>query len=456
MTENTTGKIGTICYIMPQALINNGISVIIPPEFTDNVNENNEITGELSIARNGIWKINNELYQFINFDSSVFEYKDENGIFREITRYAGAFLCCGCIYNEITEEMKASPIANNINEYIWQNGDIRVKTRYTDKDEEDEKKPQYGDVIVDENHPKIRLTNTDYMPNTIQIYCQSKDITGQNCIIDKVVFYTAGTHKYDSVFKINAPGVHIYKTGCVAKIVLKDGDDSTVDIGPNVSKTSTDMEYLNGVISTASKAKTKLSTTEGSYVYTANGEKNESTGVFTPSSMMSIGDVVDLNNKKEQSSAKTLIQACTKGDVYYISGKGYEFAALYTLIDDTNKIIEMYQGKYDSEGNFIGYTEWEDEFTLEIPKDVTKILYNSDESGSIYKNQTLSDVAKDVVTRADAGNDLLTEVDKLKSRFDKHIENTLDDTAVHLTQTEKDNLLSPSIGSDTNTEEQPQ
>ena len=102
------------------------------------------------------------------------------------------------------------------------------------------------------------------------------------------------------------------------------------------------MEYLNGVISTASKAKTKLSTTEGTYIYTANGEKNESTGVFTPSSMMSIEDVVDLNNKKEQSGAKTLIQACTKGDVYYISGKGYEFAALYTLMDDTNKIIEIY------------------------------------------------------------------------------------------------------------------
>ena len=79
MTENTTGKIGTICYIMPQALINNGVNVIIPPEFTDNVNENNEITGELSIARSGIWKINNELYQFINFDSSVFEYKEKRG-----------------------------------------------------------------------------------------------------------------------------------------------------------------------------------------------------------------------------------------------------------------------------------------------------------------------------------------------------------------------------------------
>ena len=110
-------------------------------------------------------------------------------------------------------------------------------------------------------------------------------------------------------------------------------------------------------------------------------------------------------------------------------------------MDNTNKIIDMYEGKEVDE--HISWTEWEDEFTLEIPEGVTKLLYNSNDQGSIYKNQTLADVASEQIatTRSVSFED--EEIDELKRRFNKHIANELSEEAVHITQAEKDQLLPP-------------
>lgn len=424
-------KIGSFYYMLPDVIDG---TVDMSDEFLEAVYLNggtvSGMSGEiLNAARKGINKMNGVLWQFYSSASSSYDYTKSS------CKYAGIYMCCGKIYDTVTDEMRNSPTANNINEYIWQNGDIKVS--YIPGETEETAKIKIGELIDDEDEQKKRLVNTDYMPNTIQIYCPSSDITGKNTVIDKIVFYTAGTKKFESVLYVDAPAISIYKVGCIAKMVLKDGDGDDNEITPNVSKTSTDMEYLNGVISNASKAKTKLSPTEGAYIYTANGTVDSETEEFTPSEMMQVGDTVNLDNKKELIGAKYLVEACSKGDVFYISGRGYQYAALYALLNDTNTIISMYEGKDGS------YTELESEFTLEIPEGVTKLLYNSTSEGSIYKNQTLADVAQQAVTRGTAAATVEEQLETLTNNFNKHIINELSDTAVHLTKEEKDSLLNP-------------
>lgn len=430
-------KIGSFYYMMPN-IVEGYVSM--SEQFLTAVAQNGGtvegMSGEtLRLAQSGINIIDGNLWQFYS-DNTTYDYEEYD------CRYAGIYMCCGVIYDSITDEMRKQQISGNINEYIWQNGDIKVE--YEPGETEETAEIKVGELIEDEDVAKTRLVNTDFMPNTIQIYCQSKDITGTNTVIDKIVFYNAATREFDSVFYPtyrnkryqikNAPGIHIYKVGCIAKMVLKDGDFSSDEIDPNVSKTSTDMEYLNGVISKASKAKTKLAAKEGSYIYTANGTYDPETEIFTPTGMMTVGDTVDLDNKKELIGAKHFVGACTEGDIYYISGLGYTYAALYTLMDNTNEIIEISQGTVNQETGIV------EEFTLEIPAGVTKILYNSNSSGSIYKNQTLADVAREAITRGVIQDEEIETLDELKKDYKKHKENEFDE-ARHITKEEYDDLM---------------
>lgn len=448
-------QIGNIYYFQPLKTQIEGGIISIPEEFNDAIDLNGGFDGiqynedALILARKGIWIVNNQLWQFVNVKEQeqvgTYIHPIQTDIDEKQNLYAGLYLFCGTVYDKITQNIDDQYATNNINEYIWQNGDIKIE--YEEGEDEETAEIKLGEIIED----NTKLLNSDYIPNTIQLYCKDKTVTGTDSVIDKIVFYVAGTNTYDYVFDLsrlnyNIRGINVYKTGCVAKVVLKDSVDGE-EITYKVTKTSTDMEYLAGIISNASKAKTKLAPIEGGYIYTANGTIDEETQEFVPTNMMSIGDVINLDNKKELIGAKYLVGACTKGDVYYISGRGYEYSALWALLDNTNKIIDMYEGKViNEELGTISWTEWNDEFTLEIPEGVTKILYNSTSQGSIYKNQTLADVAEEAVTRGMRSATAEEEFEELKQKFNKHITNELDTTAVHLTQEQKDDLLNPPEG----------